>query len=124
MSEHDHAYVDPLVHVAQLDHPDRLADARASAGKAIRDLGHAIVGHHAPLELIDRVSTTLDALRAELSTLPVRTAPKAVPKASGASHPKMVRRSPPTMSGPSQVGRVRGASICTCGATETRWSPP
>jgi acyl-coenzyme A thioesterase PaaI-like protein len=73
MSEHDHAYVDPLVHVAQLDHPDRLADARASAGKAVRDLGHAIVGHHAPLELIDRLSSTLEALRAELSTLPVRT---------------------------------------------------
>ena len=69
----EHAYLDPLIHVAQPDHPDRIADARASAGKAIRDVGHAIVGHHAPLELIDRVTTTLDALTAELSTGPVRT---------------------------------------------------
>ena len=69
----EHAYLDPLIHVAQPDHPDRIADARASAGRAIRDVGHAIVGHHAPLELIDRVTTTLDALTAELSTGPVRT---------------------------------------------------
>ncbi len=73
MSEHDHAYLDPLIHVAQPDHPDRIADARASAGQAIRDLGHAIVGHHAPLELIDQVTSTLAALTAELSTGPVRT---------------------------------------------------
>jgi acyl-coenzyme A thioesterase PaaI-like protein len=69
----EHAYLDPLIHVAQPDHSDRIADARASAGKAIRDIGHALVGHHAPLELIDRVTSTLDALTAELSTLPVRT---------------------------------------------------
>ncbi|MGZ4765546.1 MAG: PaaI family thioesterase [Ilumatobacteraceae bacterium] len=73
MSEHDHAYLDPLIHVAQPDHPDLIADARASAGRAIRGLGHALVGHHAPVELIDRVSSTLDALTAELSAGPVRT---------------------------------------------------
>jgi acyl-coenzyme A thioesterase PaaI-like protein len=73
MSEHDHAYLDPLIHVAQPDHPDRIAEARASAGKAIRDLGHAIVGHHAPVELLDRVASTLDGLTAELSALPVRS---------------------------------------------------
>jgi acyl-coenzyme A thioesterase PaaI-like protein len=88
MSEHDHAYVDPLVHVAQLDHPDRLADARAAAGKAIRDLGHAIVGRHAPLELIDRVSSTLDALRAELSTLPVRTRAESRPQGEWSEPPE------------------------------------
>ena len=88
MSDHDHAYVDPLVHVAQLDHPDQLADPRASAGKAIRDLGHAIVGHHAPLELIDRVSTTLDVLRAELSTLPVRTRAESRPQGEWGEPPE------------------------------------
>lgn len=68
-TDHDagHAHVDPLVHVAQPDVPDREADARAWAGKAIRDLGHALVGHRAPLELIDEVSTTLDELTARLS---------------------------------------------------------
>ena len=80
MSEHDHAYVDPLVHVAQLDHPDELANARASAGKAIRDLGHAIVGHHAPLDLLDRLSNSLDAFTADLSTLPVRTRAESRPQ--------------------------------------------
>jgi acyl-coenzyme A thioesterase PaaI-like protein len=72
MSEHhpegEHAHLDPLIHVAQPDVPDREADARAWAGKAVRDLGHALVGHHAPLELIDTVSTTLDDLTAQLST--------------------------------------------------------
>jgi acyl-coenzyme A thioesterase PaaI-like protein len=73
MSEQEHAHLDPLIHVAQPDHPDHMADARASAGKAIRDLGHAIVGHHASIELIDRVSSTLDVLTAELSTGSIRT---------------------------------------------------
>lgn len=63
----DHAHLDPLAHVAQPDHPDRVAEARAAAGRAIRDVGHAIVGHHAPIELIDRLAATLDAFTAELS---------------------------------------------------------
>lgn len=61
-----HKHVDPLVHVDQPDLPDREADARAWAAKAVRDLGHALVGHHATVEQIDRVSTTLDELVAEL----------------------------------------------------------
>ena len=63
----EHAHVDPLIHVAQPDIPDREADARAWAGKSLRDLGHALVGHQAPIELIDEVSTTLDALAARLA---------------------------------------------------------
>lgn len=66
MSEHPSAHLDPLTHVAQPDHPDRVAEARAGAGRAVRDIGHALVGHHASVELIDRVTSTLDALSAEL----------------------------------------------------------
>jgi acyl-coenzyme A thioesterase PaaI-like protein len=62
----DHAHLDPLTHVAQPDHPDRIADARADAGRAVRDIGHALVGHHAPIELLERVTTSLDGLTAEL----------------------------------------------------------
>lgn len=59
------AHFDPLMHVAQEDHPDRVAEARALAGRAIRDLGHAVVGHHGPVELIDRTTATLDDLTTE-----------------------------------------------------------
>lgn len=69
----EHAHVDPLIHVAQPDVPDREADARAWAGKALRDLGHSLVGHRAPIELIDEVSTTLDALTERLSHGALRT---------------------------------------------------
>lgn len=65
-NEPGHAHLDPLVHVDQPDVPTREADARAWAGKAIRDLGHALVGHHLTVEQIDRVGTTLDALAEEL----------------------------------------------------------
>ena len=68
-------HVDPLVHVDQPDLPDRAADARAWAGKSIRDLGHALVGHHADIELIDRISTTLDALVEELQAGAPRSRP-------------------------------------------------
>ena len=37
----DHAHIDPLMHVAQPDHPDQVANARAEAGRAIRDIGHS-----------------------------------------------------------------------------------
>jgi len=73
MTEGEHAHIDPLVHLAQPDTPDREADARAWAGKAVRDVGHALVGHHGSLDLIDRVSTTLDELTAALSAGPRRS---------------------------------------------------
>ncbi len=72
MSDHPHAHLDPLAHVAQPDQPDELAEARARAGKAVRDIGHALIGHHAPLEQIDHVTSTLDSLTAELSQGPTR----------------------------------------------------
>ena len=68
MADEQHAHLDPLAHVTQDDHPDRLADARAAAGRAIRDLGHAIVGHHAPLSAIERRASTLDDLTTEITT--------------------------------------------------------
>jgi len=42
-------HFDPLVHVAQDDHPDQVGQARAEAGRAIRDIGHALVGHDVPI---------------------------------------------------------------------------
>lgn len=92
MTDHpgEHAHFDPLIHVAQADVPDREADARAWAGKAVRDLGHALVGHHAPLELIDRVSTTLDELTAELQ--------------HGAPRSRSQRRTPGEWSPPAEEG--------------------
>jgi acyl-coenzyme A thioesterase PaaI-like protein len=68
---HDH--LDPLIHVAQVESPDELAEARAAAGRAVRDIGHALVGHQAPIELIDRISRTLDDLSAELDAYPARS---------------------------------------------------
>lgn len=60
------AQFDPLVHVAQADRPDQFAQARADAGRAIRDLGHALVGHHASVETLTELATRLDALTARL----------------------------------------------------------
>jgi hypothetical protein len=62
------AHLDPLVHVAQDDHPDRVAEARSDAGRAIRDIGHALVGHHAQVELLDEITATLDDLTVRLGT--------------------------------------------------------
>jgi len=64
----DHAHIDPLMHVAQPDHPDQVANARAEAGRSIRDIGHALVGHHAAIPLVDRVTSMLDELTVELNT--------------------------------------------------------
>ena len=67
------AHLDPLVHVAQDDHPDRVAEARAEAGRAIRDVGHALVGHHASLELLDDVTRALDGLTRQLGEGAIRS---------------------------------------------------
>ncbi len=60
------AHLDPLVHVAQDDHPDHVAEARARAGHALRDIGHALVGHHASIDLLDEITRALDDLARRL----------------------------------------------------------
>lgn len=62
----DHDQLDPLTHTVQVAHPDAVAAARARAATAIRDIGHALVGHDAPIELIDEIADTLDALAQRL----------------------------------------------------------
>jgi acyl-coenzyme A thioesterase PaaI-like protein len=56
------AHLDPLVHVTQDDHPDQVGEARARTGRALRDIGHALVGHHASIDLLDDITTALDDL--------------------------------------------------------------
>jgi len=60
------AHLDPLVHVVQDDHPDLVTEVRADAGRAIRDIGHALIGHHASVELLRDVTQTLDDLTQRL----------------------------------------------------------
>ena len=45
----------------------REALARRRAGRAVRDLGHALVGHRVDRALLDEVATTLDVLTAQLN---------------------------------------------------------
>ena len=49
-----------------------MADARARAGRALRAVGHGLIGHHADLESIDALTADLDAWAARLSTGAVR----------------------------------------------------
>lgn len=54
-------------HVSPDASANALADARARAGRAVRDIGHELVGHEASVELLDRLTATLDLLSAELA---------------------------------------------------------
>ena len=67
------AHYDPLVQLAQPDHPDAEAEARAVAGRAIRDLGHAMVGRHSAIDLLAETATTIDALTARFDAGAPRT---------------------------------------------------
>jgi acyl-coenzyme A thioesterase PaaI-like protein len=73
MPDRPQDHLDPLAHVAQTDHPDAMGLARADAARSIRDIGHALVGHHAPIELVERVAREVDRLTAELSAGPARS---------------------------------------------------
>ena len=57
------------------DPPNQWPDLehRVRAGRAIRDLGHALVGHQAPPELLERVADALEPLTAELDRGPSRS---------------------------------------------------
>ena len=66
METDDTAHLDPLMHVAQPDHPDLVAEARANAGRAVRDIGHALVGHHASVAMLDELTAALDGMTERL----------------------------------------------------------
>lgn len=54
--------------------PDvQILEARARAGRAIRDLGHAFIGRHATLDQIERLSDVLEDISAELWPAAMRT---------------------------------------------------
>lgn len=52
---------------------DQILEARARAGRAIRDLGHAFIGRHATLDQIERLSDVLEDISAELWPAAMRT---------------------------------------------------
>jgi acyl-coenzyme A thioesterase PaaI-like protein len=64
--------MDPLVQMPQSDHPDAIADARADAAAAIRDLGHALVGHHSTVETLRMATTEMNRLVSQLTSGPVK----------------------------------------------------
>jgi acyl-coenzyme A thioesterase PaaI-like protein len=53
--------------------PDDEAEPRARCGRAIRDLGHAFVGHDISDELLVELTETLDGLSSRLARQPART---------------------------------------------------
>lgn len=59
--------------VTQHDDPFAISEARVRAGRAIRDISHAVVGHHAPDALLDEVAESLNALSSRLTVLTPRT---------------------------------------------------
>ncbi len=64
--------MDPLVQMPQSDHPDAIADARADAAAAIRDLGHALVGHHSPADTLRSTTAEIQRLVSVLSAGPTK----------------------------------------------------
>ncbi len=44
----------------------KVLEARARAGRAIRDLGHAFIGHHASIEQIEQLSEAVEGITNEL----------------------------------------------------------
>ena len=62
---------DPVSDTAPDTAPDD--EARARAGRALRDLGHTLIGNNAPPEVIDAVADQLEALVATLDTGQVRS---------------------------------------------------
>lgn len=52
---------------------DAILEARARAGQAIRDIGHAFIGRHATLEQIERLATVLEGIGAELWPADIRS---------------------------------------------------
>lgn len=55
------------------DDPEGILEARARAGRAIREIGHAFIGRHATLEQIERLSDVLESITAEMWPAEQRT---------------------------------------------------
>ena len=99
-------------------------EARARAGRAIRDIGHALVGHVAGPDLIEDVARTLEGLTKRLDEGPTRHRVREnradrwlEPVADGDRHGQLRRAA---------VLRsvlTRGASTSRCTATATRSRP-
>jgi acyl-coenzyme A thioesterase PaaI-like protein len=64
--------MDPLVQMPHTDHPDAIADARADAAAAVRDLGHGLVGHHSTVETLRNATAEMNRLVAQLTAGPVK----------------------------------------------------
>ena len=58
---------------AVTDDPAAILEARARAGRAIRDIGHTFIGRHASFEQIERLSDVLESITAELWPAAQRT---------------------------------------------------
>lgn len=53
----------------------RELSARAHAGASVRDLGHALVGHDNPPEVLELVAQSVEAMAVQLARGPVRSRP-------------------------------------------------
>lgn len=68
MSEpHPSAHLDPLTHLPRPDAPDAHDQAFERAGRAVRDIGHALMGHEADDRFLDEIAANLEALTARLA---------------------------------------------------------
>jgi acyl-coenzyme A thioesterase PaaI-like protein len=54
------------VDAAPADDVEAILDARARAGRAIRDIGHAFIGRHATLAQIEQLADVLESIGADL----------------------------------------------------------
>lgn len=73
MSEsHGAAHLDPLTHIPRPDEPDAHDRAFERAGRAVRDIGHALMGHESDEALLHDVATALEHLTERLSVGPQR----------------------------------------------------
>jgi acyl-coenzyme A thioesterase PaaI-like protein len=65
--------------------PLEVADARAHAARAIRDLGHALVGHHSSVDTLQKATADIDRLVEALSDGPVKN--RAQERSESGTHP-------------------------------------
>lgn len=73
--DHTRTAAGPARVTAPGEEPLDVLAARARAGRAVRDLGHALVGHHASAALVEEVAGTLEDLAGRLRTGADRSRP-------------------------------------------------